>query len=117
MTKKGAFHSAEQYEEWARRMIHSVEDLEHAGDYFEWKEFCNNKLFEDKGFHATDAQLEALGDYRFDAYDMWADLDIKQEMPFISRPGQVRYRDLTTGRWSSKEAIKMDIGKLTGRIK
>ncbi len=102
MTKRGAFHTPEDYEEFARRMIHDVEDLEQTFSRQEWLEFCNNKLFGEFGRHPTDATLGVLDAQRFNVAGLWEDAGFKYETPFITRPGQVRYRDVATGRFVGK---------------
>lgn len=106
-----------EIDEWARRMIHDVEDLDYTLSRQDWMEFVNNKLFWEKGAHGTDAQLAALDRGRFSALGMYDDLVIHREQPFVTRPAQVRYRDVKTGRWKAEALIQIDISKLTGRIK
>lgn len=106
-----------EIDEWARRMIHDVEDLDYTVSRQDWMEFVNNKLFWEKGAHGSDAQLAALDRGRFAAVGMYDDLGIHREQPFVTRPTQVRYRDVATGRWASQATIKTGIDTITGRIK
>lgn len=104
----------EEIEAFARRMIHAVEELDYANNRQAWLQFVSDKMWDTRGMTLTDRQLQILDEGRFSVIDMWGEAGFKRELPFVTRPQQIRYRDLTTGRFTSKAAVTVNI---TGLIK
>jgi len=99
----------EEIEAFARRMIHELEDIDYSYNRSDWLNFCADKMFETTGRTLTDAQLNALDMGRLSIVEMWGETGISPELPFITRPTQVRYRDLVTGRWTSKASVSESV--------
>ncbi len=99
----------EEIEEFARRMINELEEIDFAYNRQDWLNFVADKMFATTGRTLTDAQLDALDRGRDSVFGMWGDVSIGPELPFITRPTQIRYRDLVTGRWTSRAAVSQSV--------
>lgn len=99
----------EEIEEFARRMINELEDIDYSYNRQDWLDFVADKMFETTGRTLTDGQLDALDRGRDAVFGMWGDAGIHPETPFVTRPGVVRYRDVETGRWATKDSVAQDV--------
>lgn len=105
----------EEAEDYARRMISTIEDLDNVGNSAEWNEFVSQKILGERGYEISARQADALEIGRGGAIQMWEDVGVKRETPFTTRPTQVRYRDTATGRWTGKTDINKAITTIKGR--
>ncbi len=83
-----------EYEEFARRMIESIEDFDAIETRQSWLEFVRDKLSDIPG-GVTDGRLKAMTDARWSLAEWRDEMPIAKVTPFVTRPTQVRYRDTT----------------------
>jgi len=93
--------SDEEAEEWAERMIDTEEDLGFTGDTTSWQEFVSSKLMAQTGLDATLAQLDRLSHI---GSVISKQMGFRTEFHAIT--GVTMFRDLTTGRFMSRDFAK-----------